>query len=117
MFDKGIHKRIKIVLLIVIFIFLLVIGKVFYIEVIEYKKLNTLASGLWSRNFPIEADRGKIYTVDGEIVAGNLTTTSLVFIPNQINSQLWGGGSLGKARSPLPFFLPSVSLLLYSHAH
>ena len=87
MFDKGIHKRIKIVLLIVIFVFLLVIGKVFYIEVIEYRKLNTLASGLWSRNLPIEADRGKIYTVDGEAVAGNLTTTSLVFIPNQIKDK------------------------------
>ena len=87
MFDKGIHKRIKIVLLIVIFVFLLVIGKVFYIEVIEYRKLNTLASGLWSRNLPIEADRGKIYTVDGEVVAGNLTTTSLVFIPNQIKDK------------------------------
>ena len=87
MFDKGIHKRIKIVLLIVIFVFLLVIGKVFYIEVIEYRKLNTLASGLWSRNLPIEADRGNIYTVDGEVVAGNLTTTSLVFIPNQIKDK------------------------------
>ena len=87
MFNKGIHKRIKIVLLVIVFVFLLVIGKVFYIEVIEYKKLNTLASGLWSRNLPIEADRGKIYTVDGEIVAGNLTTTSLVFIPNQIKDK------------------------------
>ncbi|MGM9876662.1 MAG: hypothetical protein ACI310_05495 [Bacilli bacterium] len=46
-----------------------------------------MASGLWSRNLPIEADRGKIYTVDGEIVAGNLTTTSLVFISNQINNK------------------------------
>ena len=61
--------------------------KVFYIEVIEYKKLNTLASNLWSRNLPIEADRGKIFTVDGEVVAGNLTTTSLVFIPNQIKNK------------------------------
>ena len=87
MFNKGIHKRIKIVLLAIVFVFLLVIGKVFYIEVIEYKKLNNLASGLWSRNLPIEADRGKIYTVDGEIVAGNLTTTSLVFIPNQIKNK------------------------------
>ena len=60
MFNKGIHKRIKIVLLAIVFVFLLVIGKVFYIEVIEYKKLNNLASGLWSRNLPIEADRGKI---------------------------------------------------------
>lgn len=87
MFSKGIHKRIKIVLLIVIFVFLLVIGKVFYIEVIDYKKLNNLANNLWSRNLPIEADRGKIYTVDGEEIAGSLTTVSLVFIPNQIKDK------------------------------
>ena len=87
MFNKGIHKRIKIVSLIIIFAFILIICKVFYIEVIEYKKLNSLASNLWSRNLPIEADRGKIYTVDGEIIAGNLTTTSLVFIPNQIEKK------------------------------
>ena len=87
MFSKGIHKRIKIVLLVVIFIFVVIIGKVFYIEVVDYGKLNTLASSLWSRNLPIEADRGKIYTVDGEVVAGNLTTVSLVFVPNQIKDK------------------------------
>lgn len=87
MFNKGIHKRIKIVLLIVLFIFTIIIAKVFYIEVIDYKKLNSLASGLWSRNLPIEADRGNIYTVDGEAIASNLTTTSLVFIPNQIKNK------------------------------
>ncbi len=87
MFSKGIHKRIRIVLLVIIFIFIVIIGRVFYIEVISYKKLNTLANGVWSRNLPIEADRGKIYTVDGEVVAGNLTTTSLVFIPNQIKNK------------------------------
>jgi len=87
MFSKNIHKRIKIVLLIVIFCFIVIISKVFYIQVIDYKKLNNLASNLWSRNLPIEADRGKIFTVDGEVVAGNLTTTSLVFIPNQIKDK------------------------------
>ena len=87
MFNKNIHKRIKIVLLLIILIFIIIILKVFYIEVIEYKKLNSLANGLWSRNLPIEADRGKIFTVDGEILAGNLTTTSLVFIPNQIKDK------------------------------
>lgn len=87
MFNKGIHKRIKIVLLIILFIFIIIIAKVFYIEVIDYKKLNSLASGLWSRNLPIEADRGNIYTVNGEAIASNLTTTSLVFIPNQIKNK------------------------------
>ena len=47
MFNKGIHKRIKIVLLIVLFIFAIIIAKVFYIEVIDYKKLNSLANGLY----------------------------------------------------------------------
>ena len=84
MFSKYIHKRIKIVLLVVICCFILIIGKVFYIQVIDYDKLNEYANNLWSRNLPIEADRGRITTTDGMIIADNLTTVSLVFIPNQI---------------------------------
>ena len=84
MFFKNIHKRERIVLLVVIFCFFVIISKVFYIQVIDYKKLNNLASSLWSRNLPIEADRGRIYTSDGEVIADNLTTVSLVFIPNQV---------------------------------
>ena len=87
MFSKKIHKRIKIVLLVIMFCFILIISKVFYIQVIDYKKLNELANSLWSRNLPIEADRGRIYTVDGTIVADNLTTVSLVFIPNQVKDK------------------------------
>lgn len=87
MFSKYIHKRIKIVYLIIIFCFILIIGKVFYIQVIDYNKLNEYANNLWSRNLPIEADRGKITTSDGIVVADNLTTVSLVFIPNQIENE------------------------------
>ena len=87
MFSKMIHKRIKIILLIIIFLFILIICKVFYIQVIDYNKLNSLASSLWSRNLPIEANRGRIYTIDGEVVADNLTTVSLVLIPNQIKNK------------------------------
>jgi len=84
MFSKFIHKRIRIVLLVVIVCFILIIGKVFYIQVIDYGKLNEYANNLWSRNLPIEADRGRISTSDGIVIADNLTTVSLVFIPNQI---------------------------------
>lgn len=84
MFSKYIHKRIRIVLLVVICCFILIIGKVFYIQVIDYNKLNEYANNLWSRNLPIEADRGRISTMDGMVIADNLTTVSLVFIPNQI---------------------------------
>ena len=86
MFNKKIHKRIKIALLVIIFCFILIIGKVFYIQVIDYNKLNNLANNLWSRNLVIGANRGKILTSDNTIVADNLTTVSLVVITNQIKN-------------------------------
>ena len=87
MFFKNIHIRIKIVLLGIFLIFTVIILKVFYIEVIDYKKLNKYASNLWSRNLPIKADRGIIYDRNGEVLADNVTTTSLVVIPNQIKNK------------------------------
>ena len=87
MFFKGIHKKIKIVLLGVIFCFTLIILKVFFIEVIQYDKLNKLANNLWNRNLVIGANRGRIITSDGVTVADNLTTVSLVVVPNQIKDK------------------------------
>lgn len=81
------NKRIKIVLLFVLLIFLIIIGRVFYVQVIEYDKLNELASNLWSRQLPVEADRGKILDRNGKVIASNLTTASLVVVPNQIKDK------------------------------
>ena len=72
MFFKGIHMRIRIVLLVIIFLFILIIGKVFYIQVIDYDRLNQYASNLWSRNLPIEANRGLIYDRNGVVLADNI---------------------------------------------
>ena len=87
MFFKNIHIRIKIVMLVIFLFFVLIIGKVFYIQVFEYEKLNNYATSLWSRNLPIEANRGKIYDRNGVVLADNITTTSLVLIPNQIEDK------------------------------
>ena len=87
MFFKGIHTRIRIVFLIIVLLITVIVGKVFYIQVIQYKKLNKLADSLWSRNLPIEANRGKIYDRNGIILADNKTTTSLVLVPNQIKNK------------------------------
>ena len=67
MFFKHIHIRIKIVFLIIFLCFFLIIGKVFYIEVIRYDKLNTYASNLWSRNLPIWETYFKILTFETNI--------------------------------------------------
>lgn len=87
MFNKQIHKRIKILLLLIILAFIIIISKIFYIQVIEYKKLSNLANNLWSRNLIIGANRGRILTNDNVTIASNLTTVSLVVVPNQIKTK------------------------------
>ena len=84
MFFNEIHTRIRYVFLIVIIVLIIAIARVFYIQVFAYDKLSTLAESLWSRELPISADRGEIVDRNGEVLATNITTTSLVVIPNQI---------------------------------
>ncbi len=84
MFYNDIHIRIRYVFLVIIICLIITIGRVFYIQVFQYKKLSTLAESLWSRELPISADRGKIVDRKGRVLATNITTTSLVVIPSQI---------------------------------
>lgn len=87
MFFKKIDERIKITFLVMLILFIFIILRVFYIQVFDYKKLNEYASNLWSRDLPIEANRGLILDRNGVVLADNLTTTSLVLIPNQIKEK------------------------------
>lgn len=87
MFFKSIHVRINIVLVIFLICFMLITFKVFHIQVIDYEKLNHYASSLWSRNLPIEPDRGVIYDRDGIVLASNITTSSVIVIPNQVSDK------------------------------
>lgn len=84
MFQDTYKNRILIISSVVILLFILIIGRIFFIQVIDYKKLNNLANDLWSRNLPIGADRGLITDRNGVVLAENITTTSLVVVPNQI---------------------------------
>ena len=87
MFFSDIHTRIRFFFLLILCISIIIVIRVFYIQVIEYDKLSTLAESLWSRKLPIGADRGEIYDRNGNVLATNLTTTSLVLIPNQIENK------------------------------
>ncbi|MDO4996787.1 MAG: stage V sporulation protein D [Bacilli bacterium] len=87
MFTKLTNKRIKVVFVLMTLIFIIIVFKVLWIEVIDYNKLSKYAESLWSRELPVEADRGKITDRNGVVLADNLTTTSLVLIPNQIKNK------------------------------
>lgn len=87
MFQTMQNNRIKLIFLIVVLVFIIIVIRVFCLQVVEYRKLNTLAENLWSRNLPVGADRGRILDRNGKVIAGNATTSSLVLIPNQIKNK------------------------------
>lgn len=72
------------ILFVIVVLLLFVILRVFYVQTVSYKKLSLLSDDLWSRKLPITAERGKILDRNGKILADNITTTSLIVIPNQI---------------------------------
>ena len=87
MFFSTIHERMRLIFLISMIILIAIIIKVFYIQVFAYEKLSSLAEDLWSRELPIKADRGKIIDRNGVVLADNITTVSLVLVPNQIDNK------------------------------
>lgn len=90
------NKRIKIIMLIFFIIFLFVLIKIFYIQVIEYKKINTLANDLWSRNLPVGADRGRILDRNGKVIVDNKTVASLVVVPSQIKDKKYASKKISE---------------------
>lgn len=87
MFFNAIHTRIRFVFFTICIILLLIIGKVFYIEVIKSPELKDLSDDLYARNLPIGADRGEILDRNGKVLATNITTASLILVPRQIQDK------------------------------
>lgn len=108
MFHYTIQKRIKFILYLIILIFIIIIFRIFYIQVFSKNKLDDLANNLWSRNLPILADRGNITDRNGVILAGNITTTSLIVVPVQIKNKEEVAKNLAK-------ILETDYLNIYSH--
>lgn len=84
---ETIFKRQKVFIISLIILFCCVIIKIFYTQCFLYGKISNLANNLWNRELPITADRGLILDRNGKILANNITTTSLVVVPKQINDK------------------------------
>lgn len=77
------HK-IKWVKIITVVIVIAIILKIGYIQIIDRVNIYNKAVDLWQRSFPVEANRGLILDSDNNVLATNLTTSSLVVVPSQI---------------------------------
>lgn len=71
------QKRLFAVITAIAFIFLIFLGRFFYIQVLWEDTLHYLALDQWTREIPVIANRGKIFDRNGELLAGNKTAYSV----------------------------------------
>lgn len=64
-----------------------IIVKLFYSQFILYGSISLKAIESWQRSLTVEAQRGKIYDSNGEVLADNLVVSSLIAVPNQIKDK------------------------------
>ena len=73
-------------MMLITFIFLIVGGKLFYLQVVEGRVLQARALDQWTRDVPLAAVRGNILDCNGILLAGSNTTYTLYVRPNATSS-------------------------------
>lgn len=74
-------------MMLITFIFLMVGGKLIYLQIIEGRSLQARALDQWTRDVPLSAVRGSILDVNGVELAGCNTTYTLYVRPNSTSSK------------------------------
>ena len=68
------QKRLLAMLLLLISIFILLFVRLFFLQVVDAKFLQANAESQWTRDLPINAERGTIYDRNGVVLAVSYTT-------------------------------------------
>ena len=87
MVNLEIIKKIKVIKIVCLVLFIAILLKLGYSQLISYNEIVNLATNLWERSFPIEAPRGIIYDSKGNNLAINIPVTSVAVIPSQIEDK------------------------------
>ncbi len=75
------HNKIKIIFSVCLFIFLLIISRLFWLQIIKGNEYNLIAKGNRIRQRIIPAERGIIYDRFGTPLVSNIANYNLYFIP------------------------------------
>ena len=74
------------VILAITFIFCIIFGRFFYIQIVWGKDLVWRATDQWNREIPVIAERGAISDRNGQVLASNRTTYSVFVRPNAVEN-------------------------------
>ena len=70
----SLQKRLLALIMLVTFVFLVLAGRLIFLQIIKAEELQTLASSQWTRALPIVAQRGDILDTKGSVLATSYTT-------------------------------------------
>lgn len=70
----SLQKRLLALIMLVTFVFLVLAGRLIFLQVVKAEELQTLASSQWTRALPIVAKRGDILDTKGSVLATSYTT-------------------------------------------
>lgn len=87
MINANLKKKIKYYSFFVYFILIAILGKLIYLQVINYNNININANELWDRSFPLQASRGIIYDKNYNEIATNIASMSVYVIPSQVEDK------------------------------
>ena len=70
----SLQKRLLALTMLVTFVFLVLAGRLIFLQLIKAEELQNLASSQWTRALPIVAKRGDILDTNGSVLASSYTT-------------------------------------------
>ncbi|MDE6475943.1 MAG: PASTA domain-containing protein [Erysipelotrichaceae bacterium] len=79
-----VKKRIQIIFICCCVIFSLILGKLAYEQIFNHDNILDKALALWERDFTVAGLRGSIVDKNGEILAHDIPSTSVMVVPAQI---------------------------------
>lgn len=78
---KSVNKRMIIVLMVIVMLFVLIVGRFFYIQIIKGEEYQNTAINQQTRELTVEARRGTIYDRNGKALAVSATAYKVVLSP------------------------------------
>ncbi|MGW8582988.1 penicillin-binding transpeptidase domain-containing protein, partial [Bacillus velezensis] len=89
--NVTVRKRLLLVLLFGVIIFLIIDSRLGYVQFVMGEKLTSLAKDSWSRNLPFEPERGEILDRNGVKLATNKSAPTVFVVPRQIQNPIKTG--------------------------
>lgn len=86
---KVIRNRIFITLYTFLVVFIIILLRLGYVQVVKGEIYIERAFELWTRNIPVSNQRGKIFDRNGKLIVGNTLAPTVSIIPKQVKNKTY----------------------------